>query len=204
MSSVDVDEGDLTPPSDQENPTAATGLSVRQKSIIGVVVLLAVLVVALAWARAGESGNSANDQPKLPSNMFEVGLQLHQNGQYDQAMMAYRTVLETDPDSAPVHYNIGQILHVRGELAAAIGEYELALASDPALVPALYNRGLALRDQGDNLAAIASLEAALSREPNHVGALYNLGNILIAQGDPDRGTKLINRAIELDPKLLRN
>ena len=169
----------------------------------------AILLVVLVVLGAGtmvlrhSSGSSVAKPTNLPANMFQVALQLHQAGQLDQALVAYRNVLETDPNSAPVHYNIGQIYQVRGDLPGAIQEYDKALATNPDLVSAIYNRALAFRDQGNNSEAIKGLNAVLAREPDSVGALFNLGNILIAEGKANDGTKLVNRAIELDPTLLK-
>lgn len=177
----------------------------RKKLFVVGFALLSVLGIGIGvYSQIGNGSTTSTNETMLPGNMFEVGLQLHQNGQYEQALMAYKNVLETDPGSAPVHYNIGQIYQVRGDLLGAIGEYDKALATNPELVPAIYNRALAYRDQGKNAEAIKGLETVVSREPNNVGALYNLGNILIAQGRVVDGTKLVNRAIELDPSLLQN
>jgi tetratricopeptide (TPR) repeat protein len=180
------------------------GISRGQRiALIGLAVV-AVLGLGIAvFSQNGGDTNAPGQEARLPGNMFEVGLQLHQNGLYEQALMAYRNVLETDPGSAPVHYNMGQIYQVRGDLTVAINEYNEALETNPDLVPAIYNRALAYRDQGKNAEAIRGLESVLSREPNNVGALYNLGNVLIAEGRTNEGTKLVNRAIELDPSLLQ-
>lgn len=180
------------------------GISRSQRIALIVLAIVALLGIGIAvFSQTGSDTKTSGQAAKLPGNMFEVGLQLHQNGQYEQALMAYKNVLETDPYSAPVHYNIGQIYQVRGDLVSAISEYNKALQTNPDLVPAMYNRALAFRDQGKNADAISGLESVLSREPNNVGALYNLGNILIAEGRTNDGTKLVNRAIELDPYLLQ-
>lgn len=189
-------EGELT-----EAPDA---VSRGQKIALACLGLLVVLGIGIAvFSQIGGDSKPSGQSANLPANMFEVGLRLHQNGEYEQALAAYRTVLETDPGSAPVHYNIGQIYQVRGDLAGAIAEYDKALQTNPDLVAAIYNRALAYRDQGKNADAIKGLDSVLSREPNNVGALYNLGNILIAEGRVNDGTKLVNRAIELDPSLLQ-
>jgi tetratricopeptide (TPR) repeat protein len=180
------------------------GISRRQRIALVVLAVLAVFGIGIAvFSQTGSNTATSGQAAKLPGNMFEVGLQLHQNGQYEQALMAYKNVLETDPYSAPVHYNIGQIYQVRGDLVNAISEYNTALQTNPDLVPAMYNRALAFRDQGKNAEAISDLDSVLSSEPNNVGALYNLGNIFIAEGRTNDGTQLVNRAIELDPTLLQ-
>ncbi len=187
-----------------EPPKASTTASRRQKVALLCLSLLVVLGIGVGvFSQMGGDSKSSGPAVILPANMFELALQLHQSGQYDQALAAYRSVLETDPGSALAHYNIGQIYQVRGDLAGAVAEYNKALQANPDLVAAIYNRALAHRDQGKNADAIKGLDSVLGREPDNIGALYNLGNILIAEGRTNEGTKLVNRAIELDPSLLQ-
>jgi len=176
----------------------------RRRKEIAVAIVVLLVVIGIAGFLRSRSDDSASSQTRnLPSNMFEVGLQLHQSGQFDQALMAYRSVLDGDPGNPVVHYNIGQIHQVRGQLDQALAEYDIAIAADPTFEVALYNRALTFRDLGESEQAIAGFESVLTRNPNSVGALYNLGNLLIADGRVTQGTELINRAIELDPSLLQ-
>ena len=179
------------------------------KVLIAVGAVILVLIIGGAGYMLGRSsndsggtaGSSKSSVTTLPSDMLGVALQLHQNGQLDQAVKAYESVLQTDQNNAYALYNLGQIAQTRGDNAAAIAFYDKALASDPTLNFVVYNRSLAYRDTGRNEEAIAGLRQVVAADPTSVGGLYNLGNLLISAGEVGEGTSLVDQAIALDPSL---
>ncbi|CAM8647148.1 lapB Lipopolysaccharide assembly protein B [Acidimicrobiia bacterium] len=181
----------------------------NSKVLVAVGAVVLVLIIGAAGYILGRASNdsagtavsSKTTATTLPSDMLGVALQLHQNGQLDQAVKAYESVLQTDPKNAYALYNLGQIAQTRGDNAKAIVYYNDSLKSDPTLNFVIYNRSLAYRDTGRNDEAIAGLRQVVATDPTSVGGLYNLGNLLIAKGDVGEGTKLVDQAIALDPSL---
>lgn len=173
--------------------------------VAGAVVLAVLLVIALLALRSGGDDASSGDAPAVASNPFDRALALHNAGELDQALALYEDILADNPDNEFVLYNIGQINHVRGNLGDAIGFYDRAVAINPEFKTAEYNRAIALRDLGRPDESIEAFETLLAQEEAGDGAtagvLFNLGNLLISQGDAERGTELVNRATQLDPRL---
>jgi tetratricopeptide (TPR) repeat protein len=93
------------------------------------------------------------------------------------------------------------IAQTNGNYPTALEYYDQALKVDQNFQPAVYNRALVLRDLGRIDEAIVELRKVVAADPKSVGGLYNLGVLLIAQGNAQEGTRLVNKAIELDPSL---
>ena len=208
---TDTPSTESTPSVDTKATSDESGIARPNPKVLAIAGLIVLLVIVSAGAyllgrssvdsNSTASGTKSSSSTTLPSDMLGVALQLHQNGQLDQAVKAYESVLQTDPKNAYALYNLGQISQTRGDNAKAIVYYNDSLKSDPTLTFVIYNRSLAYRDTGRNDEAIAGLRQVVAADPASVGGLYNLGNLLIAAGDVGEGTKLVDQAVKLDPSL---
>lgn len=181
--------------------------------VAAAIVALAVLVGAFLLGRAtapdataasgGRGGNTQTTEP-VANDPLTRALELHNAGNLAEAELLYQQVLDDDDANQYALYNLGQIAQTRGDLEIAIVYYDRALAVDPQMQSAAYNRAIALRDVGRVEDSIAAFESLLVANPDSVGILFNLGNLLISQGDVERGTELVNRAVELEPSLRGN
>ena len=189
-----------------------TDVDDRQLASTPVLVAAAVVVFALvvgAFLLGRSSGTTetapvgppATPPAELVLDPLSRALELHNAGQLDEALVVYQELLLVEPANQYALYNIGLINQTRGDNEVAIEYYDRALAADSSLTVAAYNRALALRDVGRLDESAEAFEALLLVDGENVGVLYNFGNLLISQGDVERGTELVNRAIELDPSL---
>ena len=103
----------------------------------------------------------------------------------EEAKVAYRTVLEREPEFADAHVNLGRILHETGDVYAALVHYRAALAIRPNDATAAFNAGVALEDLGANADAITAYRRAIESEPRNPDAHYNLARLLEQSGKPD-------------------
>ncbi len=137
----------------------------------GIITLLITLILSL-FLFAGFCLES-------PSAMW-VGMAKGQasRGEYDEAIVSFKTALEKSPNSWYVYLN-------RGEFFLKIERYEEA-AADLTRVVELYpklnyiykiytERGDAYRMLGRHYDAIADYTTALSLRPNHAAALFGRG-----------------------------
>ena len=62
---------------------------------------------------------------------FENGNALYQNGNYQEAIMAYESVFRTKKQSAELYFNIGNCYYKLNKVAPAIYNYEKALLLNP-------------------------------------------------------------------------
>ena len=61
-------------------------------------------------------------------NSFEAGNALYKKGQYEQAIQAYESVVQTDKkESADLYFNLGNCYYKLNQVAPAIYNYEKAL-----------------------------------------------------------------------------
>ena len=89
--------------------------------IFGGLFVLALLFNLLSFARA-------EDQIETPFDSANI---LYEQGQYEEAAIAYRQIIADDSDSAAVRFNLGNALYQAGQIGSALGEYHQALGLAP-------------------------------------------------------------------------
>ena len=139
--------------------------------------------------------------PSNPAAHVYMGSLLHEEGNVEGAIAAFRTALRLKPDLAVAHNNLGNALQAQGDLAGAIAAYRTALRLKPDLAVAHYTLGNALAAQGDFAGAIAACRNALRLKPDLAVAHYTLGIALQAQGDLAGAIAAYRTALRLKPDL---
>lgn len=124
--------------------------------------------------RADEPDMSADD-------WFNTALDLEAVAT-DEAVVAYRRVIDLDGDHADAHLNLGRLLHEDGQIAEAEAHYRTAAEADPESGRALYNLGVALEDQQLRQGAIEAYTAALRLDDQLAVAHFNLSRLLESEG----------------------
>ncbi len=159
-------------------------------------------------SRAPQASGAANpvghppDEPDPPDDhrvLHKLGLRLHQQGQWDEAIAAYAGALRIKPDYVPSLNNSGNIYLEHGKLDEAIARYTEALRIQPAFVDALNNLGLAFSQQHKLDDAIAKYTEALRIKPGFVDALNNLGLAFHRQGRLDDAVACYTEALRIKP-----
>lgn len=178
--------------------------------VAGVVVLVVLLALLVLGLRSGSDDTPVDDQSSGVATTGDArldrALELHFQGQTDEAAVIYRQILEVNPANQYAAYNLGLIAQTEGRLGEAVEFYNRSLSADPRFFNAAYNRGLAQRDLGQPELAITSFQEILANRDEYTDeqvakVLINLGNILIAEGDAEAGEALVREATELDPSL---
>ena len=110
-----------------------------------------------------------------------IGANLHELGQIDAALEAYRRALAFDQNNSPTHTNLGWLLYVQGKYREAIGHYLIALERDP-YATAQFNLGLAHMARGDFSTARRVYAQGIARfgaeEAQRIGAVASLRALL--------------------------
>jgi tetratricopeptide (TPR) repeat protein len=105
-------------------------------------------------------------QPAAGSDaLLQHAIALHQAGQLDEAIRAYREYLAVEPDSLQARSNLGAALARAGRYDEAIAEYDLGLRKSPDNPALLLNLGLAYYKTGRHSEAAARFERAVSLSP---------------------------------------
>ncbi|MGA3067028.1 MAG: tetratricopeptide repeat protein [Tepidisphaeraceae bacterium] len=128
---------------------------------------------------------------------FELAIQHHQAGRFQEAQRLYRQVLAHRPDhSGALHYS-GVVANQLGQKYLAVELIRQAIAIRPDYAEAHSNLGNALKDIGKFDEAIAACGAAIALKPGLPEAHNNLGSVLNERGQLDEAVAAYRQAIAL-------
>jgi tetratricopeptide (TPR) repeat protein len=115
---------------------------------------------------------------------FQKGLDLEETGApVEQAVEAYRKVLELNPGAAGALVNLGTIYYRQHRFAEAEEYYKKALAADPQYPLAQFNLGNLYDEQGRSPEAFQYYRNALDLNPAYADAHFNLALLCERAGE---------------------
>jgi len=117
------------------------------------------------WLLASVGVGLYAQQPPAGSEQLQQAIALHQSGDLDGAIRAYREYLAAQPDSIEARSNLGAALARAGRYEEAIAEYNRALARSSQNPALLLNLGLAYYKTGRPAEAATRFESAISLAP---------------------------------------
>jgi predicted O-linked N-acetylglucosamine transferase (SPINDLY family) len=120
-------------------------------------------------------------------------------GKLDEAVAAYRAVIERQPDSPEAHHFLAIALHRQGRLDDAIAAYRRVTELGPGFAETHSNLGLALMAQGRHDKAAAACRQAIALRPDFVEAHNYLGIALQRCGKLAEAVGAYRAAIALRP-----
>jgi len=98
---------------------------------------------------------------------------LREQGNFDEALRAYRKALYINPNSVDAYLNVGIILTGQGKLEEAIEAYEKAISIKPSCAEAYNNMGVVFYRQDKLTPALNAYDYALSIKPDYADAWLN-------------------------------
>jgi len=130
---------------------------------------------------------------------FDQALALGEKGQYAEATVEWKALLETNPDDVRILNNLAFALAKTGRYEEAIPEYEKALQLNPQYYAIHNSLGRALVAVGRLDEASLHFEKALEAYPESPELHDNLGRVLAAKGRVDEAIAEFEKAVEVDP-----
>jgi len=115
---------------------------------------------------------------RSPQMYLEQGYAAARAGRIQEAVAAFRTAVDLDPNSISARLSLGQGLILSGDLDHAMTEFERVLEQDPGQPVAHYRRGTLLEEAGDDQAAAREYQLAVDGDPDYVRARLRLANAL--------------------------
>ncbi len=85
---------------------------------------------------------------------FEQGNDLYSQGQFEEAIESYKSILETNIESAELYFNMANAYYKIGKLPESILNYERALLLKPHDKDIIYNRDLAATQITDKIETV--------------------------------------------------
>ena len=117
---------------------------------------------------------AATAGPMTVRQAFERAVELHKDGQHDEAGQLYRLCLARDPKSATAWTNYGALLRRTGRTGAAIAAHRRALEINPRQVNARSNLANALVDNGQAEEAVEIRRGLVADQPDNMDRLRDL------------------------------
>lgn len=120
--------------------------------------------------------NASEGERRRLAAIYDQGVAAYQNKQYDRAISAFTTLLQTNPET-----KIAAVLYVararsyleKQEFKKAVADSAQAIRFDRNLVMAYNTRGVAFGRMGDFRSAIQDFDAALKLDPRSIDAQRN-------------------------------
>ncbi|MGH6692462.1 MAG: tetratricopeptide repeat protein [Gammaproteobacteria bacterium] len=162
---------------------------------------LAACALAVAGAGALAQGSFPELTPERRARLqWEAGYVLHQLGEYERAIEAYRASI-ADLPSAEAHTFLGWSLSYLGRIDEAIAQCKIAIEIDPDFGNPYNDIGVYLLDRGRLDEAVPWLEKAIAskRYCCYQFPHANLGRVLLVQGRIEEARRSFERALEYDP-----
>lgn len=131
---------------------------------------------------------------------YRQALQLHQQGELNQAEALYKSVIAADSSHADAIHYLGVIHHQKGQHQTAIDTIALAININPHHADYLSNQGLAYKALKQYPKAIQCFQQALKLAPDDLDVYYNLGNTSIEAEDFDLAAQAYRRILRDYPQ----
>ncbi len=131
---------------------------------------------------------------------FGRALMYQRLGDFENALVSYRQVLQRDDINVEAHNNLGVLYREKGLYDEAIRHFQRAIAIDPRYARARNNLGVVYLAQRRFDTAATQFHAALSIDPRNVEALVNLSTVDKESLRRDEARSSLKRALEIDPR----
>lgn len=137
-------------------------------------------------------------EPQNPVPLMQLADILNGLNQPDQAMAAYRMIIETTPQYTDARYELGKMHIARSEYDLAAAQFQAALRSNPE-DPRFYNAlGISHGMIGANESAMQAFADGLNVAPKHISLRNNMGLALVMGGNHEDGIRMLEE-VAADP-----
>ena len=146
--------------------------------------------------------NLVKNKPDYYEGSCLLGDLLCEQERFKEAASVYEAALRFRPEDFELYYNLGIVYTRLNEFEIAKQMYERAAEINHKLYGAHYNLGQIALIQKDLDTAQACFENSLYDDLEAM-SYYQLAKVYALKGEKDRAITFINKAIELEPKLLK-
>src|SRR5882724_4240558 len=167
-----------------------------------VALALGVLLVGVAHGQDKAADQKRADEAAPASVLFQSNLAYayDRQGRVDDAVTAYRKVIELDPKNSVARNNLANLYSKKGQYDDAVREFEDLLQLDPANATARANLESVTRNKGidrqrqDQIGAALKAAEASPKDPRPA---YDAARAYARLGDPDNAFAWLERALNL-------
>lgn len=131
---------------------------------------------------------------------FARAMMYQRLGDFENALVSYRQVLQRDDLNVEAHNNLGVLYRDKGLFEDAIRHFHRAIAINPGYARARNNLGVVYLTQRKLDMSATQFHAALAIDPKNVESMVNLSTIEKESGKRDEARRWLTRAIAIDPR----
>jgi superkiller protein 3 len=132
---------------------------------------------------------------------LNIGTLFQEQKQYQQALSAYDTVLQVDPNQLQANYYKATLLQESGNTDGAIQAYNKVLSIDPNHKPAQEKMLALIKQQSDPTRIAGGLKQYADRFPANATVQAQIGEEFHQRKDLENAAFFYRRALQIDPKL---
>jgi arylsulfatase A-like enzyme/Flp pilus assembly protein TadD len=126
-----------------------------------------------------------------------------QHGRYQESIEKLKRVIQTEPNSVPVHHLLGLDYYRLNMFAEAVDELQKTVQLSPDYALAFFNLGMAQAHAGQMDAAIATLQRTLQLDATNFEAAYNLGVAFIQKRQLEPAAVALRQSVTIYPEFAR-
>ena len=153
----------------------------------------------LSFPKDGARKDDDRGKRDAAERSFQKGLQCEQAGAVKDAIEAYETAVQLDPNSAGAWVNLGTIYFNARQLGKAEAHYRRALEADSSYALAHFNIGNLYDERGDYDRALHHYKQAVDLSPQYADAHYNLALLYQGGGHTMDAVRHWKLYLKLDP-----
>lgn len=138
-------------------------------------------------------------------DQFIQGVTLAKEGKLQEALIAFESAVQADPDMVDAHMAAGNILFRRRQYADAIVHYRTAMELDPLMSTAPLKAGDTYLRQDKLDEALECFRTAIDLEPNSTTATYahmGIAQIYLKQENFANAIDHCRKALRLNPQMM--
>jgi Flp pilus assembly protein TadD len=191
----------VPPPAAAEVPPASRPEPRAPAVSRGVERSFAAAPLVAAAPPAGVAARGASSVSRFPAgetDRFKLALYYQRTGDFENALVQYRAVLEVNELNPEAHNNLGLLYQDKGLFEEAIREFRRATFIDPKYITAHNNLGVALLRSGNVDAAVLEFKSIAAIEPRNVEVLTNLALAQRSNGRAEEARETLQRALSID------
>lgn len=137
-------------------------------------------------------------EPATKEEDFRLALYYQRSGDFEQALVHYKAVLQRDELNVEAHNNVGNLYMSKSLYDDAAREFRRVVAVEPKYVTAHVNLSAALYQMKKYDEAAVEARAAIRLDARNDDAYVNLGLAQAAEGQPSDARASLTRALDID------
>lgn len=130
----------------------------------------------------------------------DAAIRLLRDAKYPEAEVAFRQILEQEPDNADALHGSSVLAFQQGDKSRAQDLLVALLKVEPGRVSARYDLACMLIDQAQDVEAVTLLRQVVAETPSHASAWYQLGFALKMQGQGVEAEQALQACLALAPE----